>query len=53
MKRFLLICMALVFVLTSGIAEAAKIDLGTASGGIMIYYNNVDTSGAGGGRTKP
>ena len=33
----------------TGTAGATRIDLGTATGGLMIYYNNLDNSGAGGG----
>jgi hypothetical protein len=47
MKKFVLICTVLVFVLTSGMAAATKINLGTASGGIMIYYNHLDYNGDG------
>jgi len=33
----------------TGTAEATRINVGTATGGLMIYYNNLDNSGAGGG----
>jgi len=32
----------------TGTAGATRIDLGTATGGLMIYYNKIDNSGAGG-----
>lgn len=45
MKKMMLI--ALVVILSVS-AFAAQVKLGTASGGLSIYYNNIDVSGAGG-----
>ncbi len=41
-------CLVVMLLFATG-AEAANIKLGTATGGMMIYYNNMDVSGAGGG----
>lgn len=46
MKRIITVCFLIVLI--AGVAQATQVKLGTASGGMMIYYNNTDVSGAGG-----
>lgn len=46
MKKLTAVC--LMIVLIGAVAQAVEVKLGTASGGMMIYYNNIDVSGAGG-----
>lgn len=49
MKRTYIAFAAAAAVMLAGApAQAALVELGTASGGLMIYYNNLDVSGAGG-----
>lgn len=49
MNRTILIAVAIGALLaTAGLAQAEQLYLGTADGGMMVYYNNVDVSGAGG-----
>ncbi len=44
----LLLAMAIVAAGAAGAAAQTSIKLGEATGGLMIYYNNLDVSGAGG-----
>ena len=46
MKKIL--CMMAMVLLVAATASAVPVKLGTASGGLMIYYNNLDVSGADG-----
>jgi hypothetical protein len=50
MKKLITICAVVAMILAiSGLAQAEQlVKLGTAGGGLMIYYNNLDISGAGG-----
>ena len=49
MKKLFTICALVTMVMAvSSVAQAVQVKLGTASGGLMIYYNNIDVSGAQG-----
>ena len=48
MKKSLIVCLLVGLALSATPAWAVMIDLGTAEGGIMVYYNNIDNSGAAG-----
>ena len=48
MRRLIALTALIGIVLAASTADAQQIKLGTATGGMMIYYNNLDVSGAGG-----
>jgi hypothetical protein len=47
MKKLIVICAVVTMVWAVGDVSALQLKLGTASGGLMIYYNNIDVSGDG------
>ncbi|MFA6185674.1 MAG: PEP-CTERM sorting domain-containing protein [Phycisphaerae bacterium] len=47
MKKLITICAVVLMVLAIGSVSAQQVKVGTAGGGLMLYYNNIDISGDG------